>query len=354
MSRSILSKLSRSALLAFSALLWICSTAAWALITIETVPVGDVGNPNDPATGNLYGGVSYFYRIGKHEVTTGQYVAFLNAVAATDTYGLYTNGGPFNMFGIARSGTSGSYQYSVIYSPNHPVIVYWGNAARFANWLHNGQPTGPQNENTTEDGAYTLNGAVTDTALSTVSRNNGATFFIPSENEWYKAAYHQPASQGGDSDHYWNYPMRTNSVPYSDEPAGATPDNMRVGNFFKDDHIENGYDDGYAITLPPFTNRPRVTEVGSYIDSPSYYGTFDQGGNVWEWNETLVIQRVHGHRGGEFAKDEESLRATVRGNFGLGLVPTGFRVATIVPEPGTAMLAVVAGALMCVLPRRRA
>src|SRR6478752_5856436 len=87
--------------------------AAYATITIDTVPVGDVGNPNDPVTGNLYGGVNYAYRIGEYEVTLGQYTAFLNAVAATDKYGLFH---AFN--GIARGGPSGSYSYTVISSPN--------------------------------------------------------------------------------------------------------------------------------------------------------------------------------------------------------------------------------------------
>src|SRR6188768_4071290 len=81
-------------------------------ITIDTVPVGDVGNPNDPATGNLYGGVNYAYSIGKYEVTTGQYAAFLNAIAATDTYGIFKVGS-----GIVRSGSSGSYNYTPVGSP---------------------------------------------------------------------------------------------------------------------------------------------------------------------------------------------------------------------------------------------
>lgn len=38
-------------------------------ITIDMVPVGNVGNANDSATGNLYGGVGYAYNIGKYEVT---------------------------------------------------------------------------------------------------------------------------------------------------------------------------------------------------------------------------------------------------------------------------------------------
>ena len=107
----------------------------------------------------------------------------------------------------------------------------WGDAARFANWLHNGQPTGLQIASTTEDGAYSLNGATSTAALNAVSRKAGANWFIPTENEWYKAAFHQPAAQGGDADNYWDYPVRTNSAPYSDQPPGATPDNTRVANF---------------------------------------------------------------------------------------------------------------------------
>src|SRR3954465_7955760 len=102
------------------ALSWSVSASA---ITIVTVPVGDAGNANDPATGNLYGGVNYAYSIGKYEVTTGQYTDFLNAVAATDTYALYNTNMALDreIAGIKRSGAAGSYIYSVIGSPNHPV-----------------------------------------------------------------------------------------------------------------------------------------------------------------------------------------------------------------------------------------
>jgi hypothetical protein len=259
----------------------LCAPAC-ATITIDTVPVGDVGNPNDPATGNLYGGVNYSYNIGKYEVTSAQYVAFLNAVAAADPYGLFdsANMSGSNGPGIVRTGVSGSFTYTLTGSPNHPVnYVTWADAARFANWLHNGQLTGAEDSTTTEDGAYTLNGEKNESALVTIPRNTNAKWFLPSENEWYKAAYYQPAANGGDADGYWAYPMRTNSVPYSDQPTGVTPNNTQVGNFNKDDGVFNGYDDGYAVTgstsFSIFLNY--MTDVGAYSTSPSYYGTFDQG-----------------------------------------------------------------------------
>jgi hypothetical protein len=194
--------------------------------------------------------------------------------------------------------------------------------------------------NTTEDGAYTLNGA-TITALETVSRNPGAKWFLPSENEWYKSAYFQPAADGGDADGYWKYPMKTNDAPYSDQPPGATPDNSRAANFYKNDGIANGYDDGYAVsgstTFPPLLQN-YLTEVGAYTSSLSYFGTFDQAGSVWEWTESkpnaATTSRVF--RGGSWGgtpsnpNPTESLSATARGGDVAWFenLETGFRVAS--------------------------
>jgi formylglycine-generating enzyme len=332
---------------------------ASAVVTIDTVPVGNPGNAADTAvmfdgtTG--YGGVGYAYDIGKYEVTVGQYTAFLNAVAATDAYVLYNTamGTQLNMTGISRSGVSGSYSYSVIGSANNPItVVSWGDAARFCNWLHNGQPTGLQNVSTTEDGAYPLNGATSIAALDAISRKAGAKWFIPSENEWYKAAYHK---NDGLTGNYWDYPTRTNSPPISVQPPGSgAPTPSNTANVWENDFVSNGYNDGYAVTGSTSVSNSQnyLTDVGAYTASTSPYGTFDQGGNVWEWNEAVSSGSQRGIRGGSFVAGlmplfPVSLNSRDREYF----IPTfevgdiGFRVASI-PEPSTAVLAVLACGLM--------
>ena len=306
--------------------------------SLQTVAVGNPGNGNDP--GNARGAVSYAYRIGKYEVTVGQYTEFLNAVADTDTYALYRT-----PMAISRSGVSGSYTYSVIGSADHPVTyVSWGDAARFSNWLHNGQPTGLQDATTTERGAYTLDGATSTATLNSVSRNTGAQWFIPTENEWYKAAYHQPSTQGGDTDNYWLYPTKTNSTPNSDQPPGDPSILTNVGNFYRDDSLANGFNDGYAVTgsTSYISSQNYLTDAGAYTSAPSFYGTFDQGGNVVEWNEALVSESYRGLRGASYFGHSDSLQSSFWG----GTNPTneyddiGFRVATV-PEPSTFALAAI-------------
>jgi formylglycine-generating enzyme len=323
---------------------------ASALITIDSVYVGDIGNPNDPTTG--YGTVGYGYGIGKYEVTLNQYCAFLNAVGATDTYGLYNPqmGLDGNIMGISRSGSSGSYGYSVIGSGNRPVTyVSWFDAARFVNWLHNGQPTGGQTAATTEEGAYMLDGAISGV---TFTRNSGATYVLPSENEWYKAAFYQPASAGGDSDGYWLFPTASNQIPNS-RNGGATDSNS--ANFWRDDNLANGFNGGYAVTdsTDYSSSQNYLTGAGAFSQADGYYGTFDQGGNVREWNDTVPISALRGMSGGAWGSNESSLRA----HAGSGMIPTfedpvsGFRVA-MVPEP-TVVGLIALGAALVALKRKR-
>ncbi len=337
-------------------------------VTIDTVPVGNAGNaPDELSTSNnpgnlLFGAVAYEYRIGKFEVTLGQYAEFLNAVAGIDPYGLYDTGmAPTPLIaGIARSGVSGSYIYGVTGTPNKPAtFVSWGDAARFANWLHNGQPTGLQNGSTTEDGAYTLNGATTNAALNAATRNPGAKWFIPSESEWYKAAYHK---NDGLTGNYWNYPTSADAFPYSDQPPGddaPTPSN--TANLKINDGFANGYNDGFAVTGATTFNSflDYRTDVGAYTFTMSPYGTFDQAGNAIEWTEGLIIDgdvpgTFRNFRGGQWFSNI-SLAASGRGNSNPadGGTVTGFRLATIVPEPSSFALCLFGALGAYFLARRR-
>jgi len=297
---------------ALAAVTGMAVSSASASITIPTVTIGNPGNAADPATGGLYGSVAYTYNIGTTEVTNAQYAAFLNAVAATDTFSLYNTNMASGSGGINRSGSPGSYTYSIISGrENHPVnfVSFW-DATRFANWLHNGQPSGPQNNSTTEDGAYTL--TLYGVNNNTITRNAGWRWAVTSEDEWYKAAYFQPASAGGDSDNYWLYPTGSNAVPTF---AQANFSNS-IGN---------------------------TTPVGSY--AANYSGTFDMGGNVWEWNEAIIFGFHRGLRGGSLINNDNLLRADIRVDY---FVPSdessliGFRVSQV-PGPGSVALLAIGG-----------
>src|SRR5262249_50686067 len=138
---------------------------------------------------------------------------------------------------------------------NKPVVyVNWYDALRFANWLNNGQGSGD-----TETGAYTLlGGKIVPTNGPSITRNPGATWFLPSESEWYKAAYYNPASSS-----YFAYPTPSNPAPAAQAPPG------------------NANSANYSFAVNDLSN------AGAYSNARSPYGTFDQGGNVWEWNEAL-------------------------------------------------------------------
>jgi formylglycine-generating enzyme required for sulfatase activity len=305
-----------------------CCISAARGVTFDWAIVGNSGNADDI---HGYGGVNYTYCISKQEVTNTQYVEFLNAVAASDPNGTYSiKMGSDTQGGIIRSGVDGHYTYSIKpnavghghdggdYSyTNKPVtFVSFFNAMRFVNWLENGQPTGGQDSSTTEDGTYTIEDGIRE------NRKSGAIYFIPNEDEWYKAAYHK---NDGVTGNYWDYPASTNMMPDNNLPSSDTGNSAN-------------YRDGEGYTTGD--RAYPMTDVGAYTLSESPYGTFDQGGNLFEWNESVWEQRFRGARGGCWYNNAyQNLRAAERKKSSPNgeYFTNGIRIVMI-PEPNTMLL----------------
>ena len=281
--------------------------------------VGNLGNLDGPYDGGK-GAVDYAYNIGKFEVTTGQYTEFLNAVAATDTYALYNDRMadpvhddahpddlPFGGCNIQRAGSVGSYTYSIAAGwEDRPVnYVSWGDVTRYANWLSNGMPIGAQDLTTTEDGAYFLNGVTDSTGLkaAVAARNAPGAgerfFYLPTEDEWYKAAFHK---NDGDTGNYFDYATSSDTLPgyIADGGSVVDPDAGNIATWDGDGGVD-------GIGAPYYR-----TEAGEHENTSSPYGAFDMNGNVGEWTGGLGFGSFAIVRNGEYAYGADGLHADYR------------------------------------------
>lgn len=309
--------------------------------------VQDAGNAPDPVTGK--GDVPYEFGIGDIEVTNADYLEFLDAVAASDPYGLYNDAMATDpRGGIVRTGSEGSYAYAL--KPNmadKPVnFVGWLDAARYVNWLENGKQTGAPGAGSLDDGAFDL--TVADPGIA-AAPEPGATYSLPTEDEWYKAAFFDP-TRGGSN--YWAYPTMSDVVPLT-ATANAVGDVANPGA-----EVVN-----HLLQASWGGQSGNVTTVGS-AQAVSYYGTFDQAGNVREWlandAETSIEGLKRVARGGSFTGDAISVsssagtpdREEVLVAHDEESADLGFRVIQV-PEPGL-LAGLGAGiGLLAALDRRR-
>jgi sulfatase modifying factor 1 len=169
-----------------------------------------------------------------------------------------------------------------------------------------------------------------------IAKNGGAKAWIPSDSEWYNAAYFDPTKNAG-AGGYWQHANQSDSMTTNDiGVAGAA----------------NYYDgNGYATYVGG--SSWGITDGGAYgANSDSYYGTNDQAGNVWEWNDA-VISGISGPsrllRGGAWTGNAAGLHASTRNTND----PTnedavvGFRVASV-PEPASLLLTMLAGGVLMI------
>ena len=305
------------------------SLAATAFgVTIDYTPVNNAGNA---ANTNGWGAVSNVFKIAKYETSNEQYKDFLNKVDASGTNpnGVYNaQMGSDSLGGITfNAGGSSGAKYTVktgtspggVAYTNMPVLfTTWFSAARFTNWLQNGQQT---NSSSMETGAYTLNNQ---TSGNIPARNAGATDFLPSRDEWYKAGFYD-----GNTVAYKTWPTDSNAQPTN------TVSNLTLAN------VAN-YGSTATPTLSPIS-------VGSYINTTSPYGAFDMFGNATEYTDTAGTGADVGRPqmfSGSWATTVASAgswNATAAGIFRSSTTATGqvgFRVAAV-PEPATIALASV-------------
>jgi len=286
--------------------------------TMDFVTIGNPGNAAD-TTGspNPAGSVAYTYNIGKYEIS-GDQISKANLIGnlGITTYAPWSSGG--------------------LYRP--ATGISWNEAARFVNWLNTSKgyqaaytfTTSGANDNIALWGAGQFTG-------SNQYRHKNAYYFLPSIDEWYKAAYYDPNKTGGAG--YWDYSTGSDAPP-TQVSSGISPGTLVYG---------QGFGVGPAD----------VNNAGGL----SPYGTMAQGGNMYEWLETA-------EDGLNSSPDEERI---IRGGLFTGdLVVSalddliyswnppwlqgegaGFRIAMI-PEPSSLSLLVLGGVVVALGRRKRA
>ncbi len=287
--------------------------------TIDFVNIGNAGNADDAGAGGgiystPYGGVSYGYRMGTYEISQD---AITKATAG----------------GLANVGTGP-------HTGNEPAAnMSWFQAAAFVNWLNDQRTPGLK--------AYDIGGNSMTLWASVdawqaggenLYRHKDAYYFLPSEDEWYKAAYHQNSGVNAD---YWDYATGSNSAPIQ-----ALTDGTLAGSA-----VYNGVEAGVPAD-------PADVNLAGGL---SAYGTMGQNGNVYEWNES-ANDGINNYefddravRGGGWNYTVGSLRSSIRffDAPSTSDVDVGFRVASV-PEPTSTVLMISAGLLAIARRRRRA
>ena len=284
------------------------------------VEIGNPGNDADPRRyGTPQGSVAYAYQLGKYEVSRDMITKY-NANFGTN------NGQAIDMGSMWRYGGTRDAMPA--------TTVSWNAAARFVNWLNTSQgyqaaynfTTSGVNDNIalwSPDQAWQQGG-------ENLFRHKDAHYWLPSMDEWYKAAYYDPSSGN-----YLEYPTASNTAPVgvaSGDGTGTNGNNEAV--YFQ------YWDSGPAD----------ITQAGGL----SAYGIMGMGGNVWEWDETTsdlnndYAGNTRGVRGGYWNSSSFDLRSStyrISGSAHSGGLNTGFRVAglsdsanDVVPEPGSVLV----------------
>lgn len=321
----------------------IAAPTAGAVITtdhgIDFVTVGSPRNAGysgpDPMFGRVTGrgAVGYEYRIGRLEITTAQWMEFVNTFSV--------RGGSYTWFATpAFWGADPDPSYSgpglkwrirnVANADVMPVAgISWRESAMYCNWLHNGKGT---EEWTIQDGAYdtsTFYVRPNGTLADQTTHNPEARFWIPTWDEWLKAAHYDPDRNGPGEGGWWMYSNSSDEEPTPGVPGVGTTNAQ--------------------FTLPDFGEWS--IPLGSYPETLTPWGLLDATGGTTEWteewwfpNSTPSERIAEGSWAGDSHAVYESIEWAQTWSPQNGYLAAGFRIATSVPAVPTMFLLVLAGA----------
>ena len=311
-----------------------------------------IGDPELPTRTSGRGSVDYEYRIGVTEITSAQWLDFVNTFSMRDD-------DPHRFYQVHQSGIRRDNSYSGpgfrhILDPSDPNAgmrpvfgIDWRHAAMYANWLHNDQST---DLSAIENGAYDTstftnrpggeddNGGQDGPNMALFNdqhtRNPDARFWIPSLDEWLKAAHFDP-DKNGQGPGWWEYSHTSDTAPISGYPGiGETTGGI--------------VDDTFIETIP----------LGAYPDVQSPWGLLDTSGGASEWNEEVFFpghERSRGYEGSRAGEEDyeliDSIFSTGGGGIGGGF-DFSFRIAAAVPSPSSVGALLMAGVFISSSRRR--
>ncbi len=306
------------------------------------VPWPGNGTPGDRAVGR--GSVGYTYHIGRLEVTTAQWVEFFNAafdrpdplpwIVAPDFWGATS----------ATPTTPGAQRWAVpAGNENRPVgDISWRMAAMYCNWLHNGKSS---DRAAFMDGAYDVSTFGTPAGQAGFSdqptHHPDARYWIPTWDEWLKAAHYDPNKNGPGQGGWWEYSIR------SDAPPVGAPPGLGDANF------------GWRASDYPGQS-PFSVPLGAYPDVQSPWGLLDVAGGTSEWTEEIIEIntgfRFRAYEGSRWGSSPglvvgDTIMWPTGADFpNIPILNYGLRIASSVPTPGAMTGFMILAAASC---RRR-
>ncbi len=306
---------------------------------VSNAPWQGNGTPGDRAIGR--GGVGYEYKIGKFEVTSAQWAEFFSAAYDRPAGDTIPHLIPPDFWGgipAVPTHTENPNARRWVTTPQTAMIptgdISWRMAAIYCNWLHNGKAT---NREAFLSGAYDVStfGYQGTVFTDQLTHNPDARYWVPTWDEWLKAAHYDPAKPNGDGSlgGWWVYPHMSDTAPVYGPPGVLVNGVLAQANA--------GWD---QLDFPGFN--PFSVQLWAYENVTSPWGLLDVSGATREWTEeTLFVNgvfpadRFFDGTAWDFSIGTLDRINSVGGDFpSLAVYDLGFRIATSVPAPGISAL----------------